>query len=83
MVRHEVRIIKTEAEVLILAVDNKEMTLPWAKLSTRLTEAKHEERVHIEISPNGYGLHWPLIDEDLSIDGILRDFSLSTAKNGR
>jgi hypothetical protein len=29
----------------------------------------------IEVSPAGYGLHWPLVDEDLSIDGILRDFS--------
>ena len=21
--------------------------------------------------PSGYGIHWPLIDEDLSIDGLL------------
>jgi hypothetical protein len=24
-----------------------------------------------EISPSGYGIRWPLIDEDLSIDGLL------------
>ena len=24
-----------------------------------------------EISPSGYGIHWPLLDEDLSIDGLL------------
>mgnify|MGYP006293266545 CR=1 FL=1 len=32
-------------------------------------------RETIEVSPAGYGLHWPLVDEDLSIDGILRNFS--------
>jgi len=28
------------------------------------------EKSH-EISPSGYGIYWPLIDEDLSIDGLL------------
>nr|WP_253276482.1 DUF2442 domain-containing protein [Synechococcus sp. PCC 6312] len=25
-----------------------------------------------QVSPAGYGIHWPLIDEDLSINGLLR-----------
>jgi hypothetical protein len=25
-----------------------------------------------ELSPGGYGIHWPLLDEDLSISGLLR-----------
>ncbi len=33
------------------------------------------ERAMYRISPSGYGIHWPLIDEDLSINGILRDFA--------
>jgi len=24
-----------------------------------------------EFSPSGYGIHWPLIDEDISMDGLL------------
>ncbi|MBF0567096.1 MAG: DUF2442 domain-containing protein, partial [Nitrospirae bacterium] len=24
-----------------------------------------------EISPSCYGIHWPLLDEDISIDGLL------------
>ncbi|OYZ50723.1 MAG: hypothetical protein B7Y15_08625 [Bacteroidetes bacterium 24-39-8] len=24
------------------------------------------------ISPSGYGIHWPLIDEDLAVDAILK-----------
>ncbi|MDP2982675.1 MAG: DUF2442 domain-containing protein [Candidatus Latescibacter sp.] len=24
-----------------------------------------------KIQPSGYGIHWPLIDEDIAIDGLL------------
>jgi hypothetical protein len=26
----------------------------------------------MEVSPSGYGLHWPLIDEDLAITPLLK-----------
>lgn len=35
----------------------------------RLEGKMHEQLDHIEISP--FGLHWPELDEDLSIKGIL------------
>jgi hypothetical protein len=25
-----------------------------------------------EVSPSGYGIHWPELDEDLSIDGMIK-----------
>jgi hypothetical protein len=31
-----------------------------------------------ELSPGGHGIHWPLIDEDLSVSGLLRDIHRST-----
>jgi hypothetical protein len=37
----------------------------------RLAAATDEERSNIELSP--MGLHWPDLDEDLSIRGLLRD----------
>ncbi len=37
--------------------------------SDRLKPASPEELANIEISP--FGLHWPQLDEDLSIRGIL------------
>lgn len=37
----------------------------------RLATATDEERSNIELSP--MGLHWPDLDEDLSIRGLLRD----------
>ncbi len=29
------------------------------------------EPEHFEVSPAGYGIHWPEIDEDLSIDALI------------
>jgi len=60
---------------MILNIDGNELTIPLDKLSGRLKSANDMERSTFKISPSGYGIHWPLIDEDLSIDGILRDFA--------
>lgn len=73
--KHTVRILETTEELLRLEIDGREVAAPWAKLSSRLDAAPKLARETIEVSPTGYGLHWPLVDEDLSIDGILRDFA--------
>jgi len=36
-----------------------------------LLEASPEQRAHYEISGGGIGLHWPELDEDLSVAGLL------------
>ncbi|RME01849.1 MAG: DUF2442 domain-containing protein [Calditrichaeota bacterium] len=54
-----------------LKVDNKEYTFPLEKISKKLLNASPSERKIFEISPSGYGIHWPVLDEDLSIDGLL------------
>lgn len=41
----------------------------------RLLHANSKARNHWEICGGGYGIHWPDIDEDLSIDGILKGTS--------
>ena len=56
---------------MFMIVDDKEFKFDLRNLSTRLAEANEEEKNKYEISPSGYGIHWPLIDEDLSIDGLL------------
>ena len=40
-------------------------------ISLKLLNATKEERNQFEISPANYGIHWPLIDEDLSIKGLI------------
>ena len=38
----------------------------------RLAEASPDARADWEPSAAGLGIHWPSIDEDLSIEGLLR-----------
>jgi hypothetical protein len=65
--------IKPTPEWLGLLVDKRIVRIPWDKCSQRLASATEQERVNAKLSPGGYGIHWPLIDEDLSVNGLLRD----------
>ena len=61
----------THGELVIVLAD-REVRVRWEDCSPRLAKATDEERAQAELSPGGYGIHWPLIDEDLSIAGLLR-----------
>ena len=37
----------------------------------RLKEASMKQLQNFEISPSGYGIHWPEIDEDISIQSFI------------
>lgn len=56
--------------ICILLSDKKEIRFPVA-LNSKLKLATQEQRNNIEIICNGTGLHWPDLDEDLSITGII------------
>ncbi len=68
---HEVANISFTNTDLHLTVDGTNYSFPFSEVSARLLAASQMERERYEISPSGYGIHWPLIDEDLSIDGLL------------
>ena len=38
----------------------------------RLSNATADQRSLWETSAGGYGIHWPMLDEDLSTEGLLR-----------
>ncbi len=69
---HHVVIDQTTQEYLYLTVDNQAYRIVWEKCSKRLLSGTPEERRFIDIAPSGYGLHWPLLDEDLAIDPLLK-----------
>lgn len=50
--------------------DGRIITIPLAWY-TKLSEATKELLNNYEISPSGYGVHWPDLDEDLSVLGFL------------
>ncbi|MBI4649611.1 MAG: DUF2442 domain-containing protein [Bacteroidia bacterium] len=68
---HKIKDIKINNEELIINIDGKKNKFKLKEISEKLLKANEIERNKFEISPSGYGIHWPLIDEDLSIDGLL------------
>jgi len=65
------RAIETTADALILIMDSGTVAIPWERCSARLARASWIERNRAELSPSGYGIHWPLIDEDLAVGPLL------------
>ncbi len=68
---HHVENVKCIGDFLVLIIDGEERRFELEKISPTLLQASHQERNTFEISPSGYGIHWPLLDEDISIDGLL------------
>jgi hypothetical protein len=63
--------IETTDDALVINLADREMRIRWEQCSKILAAATAEQRRHAELSSGGYGIHWPLLDEDLSIGGLL------------
>jgi len=61
-----------EKDYLVLSVDNQIVKIKLSEISEKLSKATEQERNDFKVSPSGYGIHWRLLDEDLSINGLLR-----------
>ncbi|HAX94583.1 MAG TPA: DUF2442 domain-containing protein [Bacteroidales bacterium] len=57
-------------EHLILVIDNQEYKFLLSDISEKLSRASDMERNDFRISPSGYGIHWRLLDEDISLNGL-------------
>ena len=68
---HEIKTLQFNREKLEIEIDDQNHEFKLVDISEKLAKASDIERNKYEISPSGYGIHWPLIDEDLSIDGLL------------
>jgi hypothetical protein len=61
----------TDVALIVLLRDGREIKAPL-RWFPRLVSANAEQRSRWQPSAAGHGIHWPLIDEDLSIEGLLR-----------
>ena len=61
----------TDETLSVDLMDGRTITVPLAWYP-RLAKATAEQRTRWEVSGAGYGIRWPLIDEDLSTEGLLR-----------
>jgi hypothetical protein len=68
---HQITDIQFRGKDMLLTVDGRQIKVPLLKVSEKLIRASELERNFYKISPSGYGIHWPLIDEDLSVNHIL------------
>ena len=68
---HKIDSVRFSEDNMLLNVDKKEYTFSLKEISSILFCASDAERLNFKISPSGYGIHWPLLNEDLSIDGLL------------
>jgi len=64
--------VSFDSERLVVdLMDGRTIAVPLAWYP-RLLDATPEQRSDWEIAGGGYGIHWPQIDEDLSVEGLLR-----------
>lgn len=63
--------VEVTAEAIVARlVDGRTISVPLA-WSWRLSDATPAQRAHWEIIGDGEGFHWPEVDEDISVQGML------------
>lgn len=68
---HDVQSVDVRNGMLIMIVDGISISKSLKDISPLLANATVVEQSKFEVSLSGYGIHWPLVDEDISIDGLL------------
>ena len=61
----------TDAALEVRLMDGRTIAAPLAWFP-RLAAASQTDRAQWEPSAAGMGIHWPSIDEDLSVEGLLQ-----------
>ncbi len=60
----------TKDEICVSLMDGRVVSVPLA-WSWRLCQASAAQRANFRLIGTGQGIHWPDIDEDLSVEGML------------
>lgn len=68
---HIIERLLVDGDQLLIDIDGHQHSFDLRDISPKLASASITERQKFELSPSGYGIHWSLIDEDISIDGLL------------
>ena len=65
------RVRVTDQAIAVELVDGRVVSVPTAWYP-RLAEASDRERRSWVLIGSGLGIHWPQLDEDVSVEGLLR-----------
>jgi hypothetical protein len=64
--------VKTDNSLLhVVMADGRELSVPL-EWFPRLRDATPEQRGHWRFIGRGKGIHWPDVDEDISVESLLR-----------
>lgn len=66
-----VAVTVTDDQLLVVLADGRELAAPLAWFP-RLAEATAEQRKNWRLIGRGQGIHWPDVDEDISVASLLR-----------
>lgn len=71
-VDERVRNVRFDSDSVVVALmDGRSFSAPLAWFP-RLAAATPEQLARWEVCGGGYGIHWEVLDEDLSAEGLLR-----------
>ena len=66
-----VDVSSTDIQLVVDLEDGRSISVPLTWYP-RLLHATQKERDDWQVAGGGFGIHWPSIDEDLSVEGLLR-----------
>jgi len=69
---HKIEELTFDDKNIFLTVDGRKISIALEAVSVKLSNASDIEKSLFTISPSGYGVHWPLLDEDISIDQLIK-----------
>lgn len=65
------RQIETTEQCLVIHTRRARYEVPWDLCSEKLARASWQERGFARLTPSGYGIHWPMLDEDLAVEPLV------------
>ena len=69
-----------ELDLMLVVLNNKKVLRRKISSSARLQLASKEQLQNLQLISGGIGVHWPDVDEDISLKGLLKEeFSLKEA----
>jgi len=77
METYKISNIYFDRDMLVLILNDQKYLFKLTDISEKLAKANEKERNNFQVSPSGYGIHWPSLDEDLSINGLLNQIKKS------
>jgi len=70
---NKIQKIYFDNDFIYIEIEGQTIKKNLESLSSKLKSATALQRNSFKISPSGYGIHWYLIDEDLSIAAMLKN----------